>query len=299
MSKGRLLAAVTLVAAVTVVATACGDSGPAGRLRVVATTTILGDVVANVVGDDAVVEVLIPLGADPHDYRASAQQVAALVEADLVVATGLSLEGGLEDVLAGAAADGGNVLSVGEGLDPIPLAGGGFDPHVWLDPLRMAEAARLIAAELESVAGDGDWQERAAALAAKLEEADAEIRAILAEVPDDRRLLVTNHDSLRYFALRYGFEVVGTVIPGGATLAAPSSADLADLVEVIDRNGVPAIFAETTDAGSLAEAVAAEAGSPVEVVELYSGSLGPPGSEADTLIGMLLADARKIAQALG
>ncbi len=296
MSKGRLLA---VVAVVTLVTTACGDAGPAGRLRVVATTTILGDVVANVVGDDADVEVLIPIGADPHDYRPSARQVAALAAADLVVANGLSLEKGLGDVLATAAADGANVLSVGDRLDPIPLAGGGFDPHVWLDPLRMAEASRLIASELEAIAGDGDWQERAAAFAAELEATDAEIVALLAEVPDERRLLVTNHDSLRYFALRYGFEVVGTVIPGGATLAAPSSAELAALVEVIDRNGVPAIFADTTDTATLAQAVAAGAGSPVEVVELYSGSLGPPGSGADTLIGMLEADARKIAQALG
>ncbi len=251
------------------------------------------------VGDDADVEVLIPIGADPHDYRPSARQVAALAAADLVVANGLSLEKGLGDVLATAAADGANVLSVGDRLDPIPLAGGGFDPHVWLDPLRMAEASRLIASELEAIAGDGDWQERAAAFAAELEATDAEIVALLAEVPDERRLLVTNHDSLRYFALRYGFEVVGTVIPGGATLAAPSSAELAALVEVIDRNGVPAIFADTTDTATLAQAVAAGAGSPVEVVELYSGSLGPPGSGADTLIGMLEADARKIAQALG
>jgi zinc/manganese transport system substrate-binding protein len=117
-------------------------------------------------------------------------------------------------------------------------------------------------------------------------------------VPDERRILVTNHDSLGYFADRYGFEVVATVIPGGSTLGEPSSAELAELVALIGETGVPAIFAENVEPSTLAEAVAAEAGSGVAVVELYTDSLGEAGSGADTLIGMLLTNAERIAGAM-
>jgi zinc/manganese transport system substrate-binding protein len=112
------------------------------------------------------------------------------------------------------------------------------------------------------------------------------------------RLLVTNHDALGYFADRYDFEIVGVVIPGGSTLADPSSAELAALVETLLETDVPAIFAETSSPAQLAETVAAEAGNDVEVVELHTGSLGEPGSGADTLIGMLRTNATRIRDAL-
>ncbi|MFQ5523556.1 MAG: metal ABC transporter solute-binding protein, Zn/Mn family [Acidimicrobiia bacterium] len=273
---------------------------------VVTTTSILGDVVVNLVDGEAEVEVLIPSGTDPHEYQASPRQVARLRQADLVVANGLGLEETLADVLAAAAADGVKVLEVGPRLDPLPLgdvpcdpeSGVGCDPHVWMDPLRMVEAARLIAAELADIAPEVDWASRAESYVSKLEAAHEEIVGLLADIPEERRVLVTNHEALGYFADRYGLEVLGAVIPGGSTLGEPSSADLAALVELIRVRGVPAIFAETTQPLALAEAVAAEAGRPVAVVRLYTGSLGAPGSGAETLVGMLLTDARLIAEAL-
>jgi zinc/manganese transport system substrate-binding protein len=227
-----------------------------------------------------------------------------LQDADLVVANGLGLEEGLEDVLASAAADGANVIELAPRLDPIPFAtgrdsgGASTDPHVWMDPVRMADAARLVADELEAIDESADWPARAAVYAEELAEAHREIEATLGAIPAERRKLVTNHDSLGYFAGRYGFEVVGVVIPGGTTLAQPSSSELARLVADIERTGTPAIFAETTDSSSLAEAVAAEISRPVAVVELHTGSLGEPGSGAETLIGMLKLDAARIAAAL-
>jgi len=282
---------------------ACDTRQPATEegLRVIATTTILGDVVENIVGDDATVEVLLPQGADPHDYQASARQVAAIQEADLVVANGLMLEEALTDVLEGAAADGANLFLVGGQLDPLPFGGqnnGTLDPHVWLDPARMAEAARLIAGELAKVDDRKDWAARADAYAEELSALDAAISNLLAGIPAADRELVSNHDSLGYFADRYGFKIIGTVIPGGATLADPSSADMADLVQLIRQSGAKAIFAETTEPSTLAEAVAAEAGEEIRVVILYTGSLGAPGSGADTLIGMLRINAERIASAL-
>ncbi len=169
---------------------------------------------------------------------------------------------------------------------------------MWLDPVRMAEAGRIIAAELAAIDPTTDWPARAEVYAAEMLAVDAQIREILEAVPPGQRKLVTNHDSLGYFAARYDFDVVGAVIPGGATLADPSSADLAALVAAIEREAVPAIFVETTEPTDLADAVAAEIGADVAVVELYTGSLGAPGSGADSLPGMLLTNAMRIAAAL-
>ncbi|MEE8489607.1 MAG: metal ABC transporter substrate-binding protein [Acidimicrobiia bacterium] len=280
--------------------TACGndqveaDSGP----TVVVTTTIIGDVVRNVVGADATVEVLVPTGADPHDYQASSRQVAGINRADLVVANGLGLEEALADVLGAAKKDGANILEIAPLLDPISL-GNSLDPHVWLDPKRMADAARLIAKEMSRVDASIDWSSRAEAYAIELDITNREIEAILDAVPRDSRNLVTDHDALGYFAAVYGFEIVGTVIPGGSTLGDPSSDELAKLVRKIEMEEVVAIFAGTTESSAVASAVAAEVGHEVVVVELYTGSLGEPGSGADTLVRMMLTNAELIAEALG
>lgn len=286
--------------ALAVLLAACGNgTASSDELRVVATTGILGDVVGSMVEDDATLDVLIPNGADPHDYRASAQQAASILTADLVVANGLLLEEGLLDLLAQAEADGVRVLQVGDSLDPIMRGQSEIpDPHFWLDPMRMADAAKLIASELITKSPDVDWNQRASNYAAELQTAHQEITATLSTVPEDQRKLVTNHDALAYFASRYGFEIVGTVIPGGSGLADPSPAELTALVEIIRREDVKAIFTETTESSSLAQELADEFGGEVSVVELYTGSLGEPGSGADTLVGMLVSNATLIAEAL-
>jgi len=271
-----------------------------GRLEIVATTTILGDLARQVTGDRADVEVLMPPGADPHEFQASSREAAAMARADIVIANGLGLEEGLGDLLASAAEEGTGIFEVAPLVDPKPFAGGeGLDPHVWLDPVRMAEAARLLGARLAALDPTTDWVGRAEEYAQRLEDVDEEIVSLLDEVEPARRKLVTNHDSLGYFAERFGFEVVGVVIPGGSTLAIPSSEDLAQLVAVIEQEGVRVIFAETTDSTALAEAVATEVGADVEVVELHTGSLGEPGADSDTLIGLLRSNAETIAEALG
>jgi zinc/manganese transport system substrate-binding protein len=282
----------------------------------VATTSTLGDLVSNVAGGDATVEVLMPLGADPHSFVPSSQQVAEMNDADLVVVNGLGLEEGFAAVLEGVVADGGRVLELGPMLDPIPFGlddhddadndddeddgdDHSIDPHVWMDPLRMAEAVTIVAAELSELDPGGDWTERGAAYALELQELHSEIEAELSAIDQSDRLLVTNHEALGYFADRYDFEVVGTVIPGGSTLGDPSSEALASLVGTIRELGVSVVFAETTQPSALADAVARELGGEVQVVELFTGSLGEPGSGAETLIDMLRVNAGRIAQALG
>ncbi len=287
--------------------TGCATGGSETEsVHVVVTTTILGDIVRNVVGDGADVEVLMPVGVDPHEFQASSQQVAAIQHADLVVANGLGLEEGLSDVLEAAAADGVVVWEVGPDIDPrlfaeAPDAGEGegrYDPHFWLDPIRDADAVRLLAVHLADVAPDHDWASPAEAYATELESLNDDIVSILSVVPEGDRKLVTNHRAFGYFSDRYDFEMIGTVIPGGATLANPSSAELASLVSVIEEEGVPAIFTETVEPDTLARAVADEVGSDVKVVELYTGSLGEPGSDGATLTAMLETNARRIAGAL-
>jgi zinc/manganese transport system substrate-binding protein len=309
---------VAVAAAITL--GACGRSGAGeGDIRIVVTTSTLGDLVSNVAGGDATVEVLMPLGADPHSFLPSSQQVADMNDADLVVVNGLGLEEGFAAVLEGVVADGGRVLELGPMLDPIPFGlddhddavndddedheddgdDHSIDPHVWMDPLRMAQAATIVAAELSELDPGSDWTERGAAYASELQELHSDIEAELSAIDHSDRLLVTNHEALGYFADRYDFEVVGTVIPGGSTLGDPSSEALASLVGTMRELGVSVVFAETTRPSALADAVARELGGEVQVVELFTGSLGEPGSGVETLIEMLRINASRIAQALG
>jgi zinc/manganese transport system substrate-binding protein len=292
---------VAVAAALLLTLAGCG-SPPAdgGQLLVVASTSIVGDLVSTVVGDEAQVDVIIPVGADPHDFAPSARQAASLREADLVVTSGLGLEAGLADALEAAQEEGIPILELGPALDPRPLGGsetGSLDPHWWLDPLRAARAVDLIAERLEEIA-EGDWVGRAGTFVAELEALDDELRASLSAVPSERRKLVTSHDAFGYFAERYAFEVIGVLIPGGATQAAPDPRALAALAGVLREEGVGAIFAETTLPTNIAEALAVEVGREVRVVVLYTGSLGEPDSGADTYVGLLRTNVGRIVAAL-
>jgi zinc/manganese transport system substrate-binding protein len=278
---------------------------------------MLGDVTNDIViCGGGTVEVLMPNGADPHDFSASSDQVASMINADLVVANGLGFEAGLIDSMANATSDGANVFEVAPLLNPIEFGGashseegdvhsdeegdvhGSLDPHFWFDMNRMATAAELISAELTTVTGNAAYTTCAATTATQIRAAESEVRATLESVPADKRILVTDHDALGYLADVYGYEIAGTVIPAGTTLAEPSSADLAELVATIKAEGVTAIFANTSAPTSLAEAVAAESGSNITVTPLYVESLGEPGSPAATYIDMMRANAQLIAEGL-
>jgi zinc/manganese transport system substrate-binding protein len=312
----------------------CGGAGavasPTGDategVTLVATTTILGSVVGDVAEcAGGSVETLMPVGTDPHDFSPSAQQVATLVSADLVVANGLGLEEGMQDALEGAERDGARVLEVAPQLDPIPFGGdahtddaahddedathtddatkddhghGSLDPHVWQDVARMATAATLVGDELAELTGDEAYSSCGAQVRDELLEVDEQVRGLLQTVPSQQRVLVTDHDSLGYLADAYGFEVVGTVIPGGSTLAEPSSVELAALARTVQERAVPAIFADTASPTELVDAVAAETGTRVQVVGLFLDSLGPEGSGAETYTDMVTTNAQRIAEAL-
>lgn len=312
-----LRAAPALAVAVLVLATsACargsdGTPGAPARPVVTVTMSILGDVVRQVAGDGATVEVLIPNGTDPHEFEAAPDQVAKLRDAALVVAVGLGFEANLGRTIDAARRDGTRVLEIGLQLNPIPIGGSETgarslpagdtappDPHVWMDPDRMTHAARLVADELAAIGIDRAALDRNVdAFTESVARADEQVQASLARVPDDRRALVTQHDALGYFADRYGFPILGVIVPGGSTLTEPSPSELAALVQAIEDHHVVAIFGETTESPELADTVAAEAGG-IAVVALFVESLGPPGSGADTYTGLLVTNAARIADAL-
>jgi zinc/manganese transport system substrate-binding protein len=315
MKVHSILAPVAIAALLATSVAACGSDSSANtdKPRVIATTTILGDLVSQVAGDSVEVEVLMPPGADPHEFEASVAQAARIRSASLVVANGLGLEERLEGTLDAAQADGVTVYEVGPELDPLPMEEesgehaeaegedhGEFDPHFWLDPDRMAMAAGLVATQLANATGldAAPFQERAARYAADAIAAGQEADAILAAVPADQRLLVTNHDALGYFARRFNLTVLGTVIPGGSTLAEPSAADISAIADALAATDVNAVFSENTVSPRLVEAVAAEVGRNIIVVELFTDSLGDPGSGADTYAGLITTDATLVANGL-
>lgn len=281
----------SFLAAVIMLAAACSGGGastsPAGR-SVVVTYPILGAVVSELVGDRAAVTVLMGNGVDPHDWSPSAKDIERVENASLVVANGLGLEAGLEKPLAEAEKRGVVVFRATDHVairtraadQPGGAASG--DPHFWVDPLLMRD---VVLALVPALAGVGiDVADRAPALAARLADLDAATRATLAVVPDARRLLVTGHESMGYFAARYGFRLVGAVVPGLTSQGEVAAGQLADLRAAIEAQGVTTIFTEIGTPAAVVQAIARETGA--TVVELPSHTLPADGSYA-TFIGQI------------
>jgi zinc/manganese transport system substrate-binding protein len=304
--------------ALTLVVPACGDddaesSGPtAERPTIVVTTSIWADITSNVACDGlAGVRTVIPNGGDPHAYEPSLQDREVLESASLVVANGLSLEESLDDTIEAAERSGTPVFRFADVIEPLPLADedehadeddgehGDQDPHLWFDPIRVADALPELGSALVEEAGldAARVDECVERYRSQLADADAEITDVLRAVPVERRILVTNHEALGYFADRYDFEILGTVIPSSSTLAETSPAELQDLADEIEQIGLPAIFAETQHSTAEVDALAA-ALSDVAVVTLHTEALGPADSGADSYVGLVRTDAQLIADSL-
>ena len=177
-------------------------------------------------------------------------------------------------------------------------AHGPLDPHFWFDPIRVKVAVNEIAARLSAIDPEGaeTYLRNAAEYGEQLDELHAWIQEQVSTVEPERRLLVTSHDSFSYLAELYGFEIVGLVIPSLATHVEPSAEHIAGVVEVVREHNIPAVFGETTVSEKLAQTIATETGA--ELVRLYSGSLGPEGSGADTYLGMVRTNVERIVEAL-
>ena len=296
----RRRAALVAVAALLALALAgCGGSSSQGHSgpRVVATTTQIGDWVRAVAGDAAQVHQILQPNTDPHDYEPRPADVEAVAGAKLVFLNGDRLDAWMGTVLSNA---GGSpaVIDLGAKV-PVRLPGqsGGpeasrYDPHWWHDP-RNAEAAvgairdALVAANPAAAA---TYRSNAAAYLRRLRALDAGIRTCLARVPQARRKLVSDHDAFGYFAHRYGISIVGAVIPSQTTQAQASAADIKRLIELIRREGVRAVFPESSLSKKLAQQIGSETGASSSYT-LYGDTLGASDSAGATYVSMEQANA--------
>ncbi|WP_280252568.1 zinc ABC transporter substrate-binding protein AztC [Nocardia abscessus] len=293
-----------LIGAALLALTACSTSG-GDRAGIIVTTNILGDLTRAVTGDTVEVTVLMQADADPHFFAISAQQAAQLERASLIVYNGLGLEQSVLHNVEAAEASGVAGVSVGAAIDPISYsaqdANGKPDPHFWTDPRRVRRAVEVIRDRVvEHVDGVDAAAVRARAddYLAELDRLDRWMSERFATIPAERRKLVTNHHVFGYLAQRFGFEVVGAVIPGGTTLASPSPSDLAALAGTIRAAGVGAIFADSAQPDKLTRVLADQVGVHVQVIPLYSESLTEPGGGAGTYLEMMRANTESIVRGL-
>nr|WP_235504669.1 zinc ABC transporter substrate-binding protein AztC [Arthrobacter sp. Leaf141] len=293
----------TLAALLVALSLAGCSPAAAAKPTVVVTTNILGDITRNVLGDQAEVLVLMEANADPHSFGISAQQAARIEAADLIIHNGGGLEEGVLNHVEAAAAAGVPTLAAMDAVEPLAFShgSGAQDPHFWTDPARVSQAVAAIADSVEGHVDGVDAgviQAQADGYTAELTELEAAMEAGFAGIPAAHRKLITNHHVFGYLAQRFGFDVIGAVIPSGTTLASPSSADLNGLTGAIRDAGVVAIFADSSQPERLAQVLAAEAGMDIAVVPLFTESLGADGSGAQTYLDMMRSNTQRITDAL-
>ena len=270
---------------------------------VVATTTQIEDVARVIGGDEIEVIGLMPRDADPHSFEPTPQDVGKVSKASLILENGVNLEGWVGELIKNA---GGKqpVVMVSNGVKIGKISsqfGDGTtpDPHIWMDPLNMVIVTDNIVENLSKIdkADAAKFRARGEDYKKQLRELDKWAQTRLAKIPSANRKLVTTHDAMGYFARRYNFQVLGTVIPGPDADAETSAQQLAQLIQKIKAAKVPAIFAETSVNPKWIEQVAAETG--VKVVhDLHIGSLGEVGQPNGTYLGFFRDDVEKIAEAL-
>ena len=297
-----------LVATALAVGACAGTTAPTtapGTVRVVATTTVLADLVANVGGERVTVTSVVPKGGEVHTFDPSPQDVVGLTQADLIVSNGL----GLDEWLTALAADAGAeapIVELGEDLDVEYLEGDehegeadaahAVNPHLWLDVSNarayVVKLANALAAS--DPVGAADYRANAGAYDAELADLDAWIREQIATVPPADRKLVSFHEAFPYLARAYGLEIVGVVVdaPGQD----PSAGEIAALVDAIRAAGVTAVFGEAQFSDKLVQTIADETGATVET-NLYNDSLGD--APADSYVGMMRWNVERIVAALG
>lgn len=280
------------------------------RPQVVATTTIVGDVVRQVGGDAIDLTVLLPAGADPHSFQPTPKDAARLADADLIFINGLGLEGFMERMVQGSG-DSARIVALSDGVatlansheheDGRPAGEAGhqeLDPHVWMDPGNVQVWTRNIAAALSAFdpANAALYQANAQRTDQTLQALDAWAEEQIAQIPPAHRRMAVDHQVFGYFARRYGLEIAGTVVPGSSAMGAPSAQALAALEDAIGRLGVRAVFVGNTVNPSMAEQVARDTGIPL--VFLYTDSLSAPDGAAPTYEALMRYNVNAIVEAL-
>lgn len=272
------------------------------RPVVVATTTMLEDLTRELAGDDVHVVGLLSAGADPHIYQPRPADARQIAESDLVVMNGLLLEGWMEGLIRHAGGER-PILVVGDSLEKERLMSveGAVDPHFWFDVALWRQGGEEVARSLQNLFEEGDA--RRAAIAARHADYDAELQALdawvraqLATVPQEQRVLITSHDAFGYFGRAYDLDV--EAIQGLSTEQEASQRDVINMIEVVRERKAPAVFMESSVAPGLIEQVARETGARISG-PLYSDSLGPEQSGAHTYVKMVESNVRLITGALG
>ncbi|MEM6678616.1 MAG: zinc ABC transporter substrate-binding protein [Pseudomonadota bacterium] len=284
-----------------------GTLRAAAPLTVVATTGMIADAVRNLGGEAVSVEALMGPGVDPHAFRQTRSDIAAMTGADLVLWHGLYLEAQMEDFLR-QLAERKPVTAVAEGLPQDLLIAHDdyddkFDPHVWMDPALWRRVISAVADAMSAVR-----PEAAETFAARAETYGAEVAAlgaythdILSTVPEASRVLLTAHDAFNYFGATYGFDVVG--IQGISTESEAGLARIEDLVAMLVERDIRAVFVESSvsdrNIRALVEGAAARGHEVVIGGELYSDAMGEPGTYEGTYLGIIDHNTTTIARALG
>jgi len=287
---------------------ACGSQGATpssttSRLKVVATTSIIGDVAANI-GDEYIdLTVLMPAGADPHSFEPSPRQIAALSDADIVFVNGFDLEQTLAPVLDSATTPD-KIVAVSDGIDPLQFAGENadagekgqrYDPHTWMNPNNVIIWTQNIEGALSKADPDHEdaFHHSAENYRDQLQALDEWIQSQITPLLPLK--VVTDHKVFGYFARRYGIEQVGAIIPGYSAMAQPSAQEVAQLEDAIQQMGVKAILVGNTVNPSLAKRVAEDTG--VQLIPIYTGSLSKPDGPASTYLDFMRYDVNAIVKA--
>ncbi len=303
----RLLAAACLLFVLATACAASSNTGSSKGLHVLAVESFLADIAQNVAGDRVKVDTLIPLGMDPHGFEPAPSDVAKVSNSSVIIINGAGLEtflqrllnnaGGQHQVIDASQGLKSRVPSAQEALDPAEMQSG--DPHFWLDPNNVIHYVQNIQTGLSKADPDGAsfYATNASAYIQKLKELDSWVSAEVAQISPEQRLLVTNHETFGYYADRYGFRIVGTIIPSTNPDASPSARDLATLVERIKATGVPAVFLEKGSNPQLAEQIASETNIKV-ITDLWTHSISPQNGPAPTYIDMIRFDTSTIVSAL-
>lgn len=288
-----VLLATILASCAEAPASTAGTSSPV----ILTSTTILADITRNIAGDRFQVESLLPIGSDPHSYQPTPQDLAKISESKLMVINGLGYEQFLSSLLENA---GGTktIVEASAGIPPRTEAQHGIDPHMWLDPLLVVSYVENIRAALINLDPHGEavYQDNAKRYITELQNLDAWITEQVHQIPTEKRLLVTNHESFGYFADHYGFKVVGTVVESFSSDASPSAQQLAALIDQIKAGDAPAIFLDASDNNTFARQIADETGVKV-ITDLHLESL-TTGTPAATYMDMMKHNISEIVKAL-
>ncbi len=262
----------------------------ADKISAIATISIIGDVVKNVAGDAVNLVVLVGPNGDAHEYEPTPADSVNIAKADIIFENGLNLEHWLDKLYSASGSKAKRiVVSQGVHLRIFENNPQETDPHAWQDVTNVILYTQNVRDALAVIdpANKDLYGSNAKNYIQQLQALDAWVQAQVAVIPIDKRKLVTNHDALGYFAQRYGFQIIGAVIPSATTEAAdPSAKETADLLNIIKSNGVHTIFSENMANPKLAQTLSKEAGVQVGP-ELYTDALGPVGSEGETYLKMI------------